>query len=154
MKVRTAYSVLALAVLLVVGVFVCNQGQVMAGEPIGITPVLPGILLNEDDNGAVQPAQVGDYLLICLQDPWGAAYGWKVVDVSGDGVVRQIGAAQHMPGPGDWSWGQDTGKPDTAYFRLTAVSEGQATVSIVCTPPPGIMAPVRFYQVTVDVRAP
>ncbi len=149
MKLTNVSYAVKMAGLLLAGVLGFSQGQMLAAE--GTTPVLPGILLNEDDNGTLRPAQVGDYLLICLADPWGAAYGWEITEITGDDALRQIGRSQHMPGPGDWSWGQRTGQPTTAYFRWVAVGEGQATVWLVCTPPPGIMAPVRLYQVTVNV---
>ncbi len=145
MKKITVY----LAGVVVAGVLAGNQGQALAAD--GTTPVLPGILLNEDDDGMVRDAMVGDYLLICLADPWGGAYGWEIMEISGDGALREIGRSQHMPGPGDWSWGQDHGQPDTAYFRWVADSVGQTTVSLVCLPPPGIMAPVQLYEVTVNV---
>ncbi len=144
MKRTLIYLTLALAA----GVLFC-QSQIVAAE--GTTPVLPGILLNADDNGTERPAMVGDHILISLEDPYGRAYGWEVTEISGADALREIGHSQHMPGPGDWSWGQDTGQPDTAYFRFVAVAEGQTTVRLVCSPPPGVMAPTYLYEVTIIV---
>ncbi len=70
--------------------------------------------------------------------------------MSGD-AVQQVGRSQHMPGPGDWSWGQDRGQPDIAYFRLAAVKTGQSTVELVCNPPPGMGILTIHYVVTINV---
>ncbi len=148
MKQISAFSAASVVGLSIVAILAFSPGLRSASG--GTTPVLPGILLNEDDNGAVREARVGDYFLICLQDPWGGGYGWEIAEIVGD-AIRPIGRSQHMPGPGDWSWGQDRGRPDTAYFRLLAAREGQTTISLICTPPPGIMAPVHLYTITLNI---
>src|SRR5512142_1444867 len=107
MKLTTVYHAGKLAGLLLAGVLAFHPGQ--AGPPpSGITPVLPGILLNEDDGGTLCDAFVGDYFLISLADAWKPPYGWEVIEITGD-AVRPIGRSQNMPGPSDWSWEKDNG---------------------------------------------
>ncbi len=148
-KLRTVCGI-QIAGLLLAGFLACNQGQLRAGEPTGITPVLPGILLNEDDNGMACEAWVGDYLLISLPENWYGPYGWEIVDISGS-AVREIGQTQHMPGPSEWTWSQGNGQSETAYFRLKAVETGQSTVELVCWPPPGMGVLTIHYVVTINI---
>ena len=84
-----------------------------------------------------------------LQEPWGGAYGWELREIRGD-AVKYIGRTPHTPGRQSAS-SQASGKTETACFRLTAVKEGQTTVSLVCTPPLGLMVPVRLLEVTFNV---
>jgi len=128
----------AAALLIAIGV-----GPVRASHHPNQPPV---IVLNEDDSGTTVNAIRGQYINITLQDPWGGAYGWQLTEIRGD-AVKYTGRTVRSPGIRSNS-AQQGANSGVACFRLVAIRSGEATVSLVCAPPPGLMVPARLYQVT------